>query len=76
VNWQNWAVGRRGLYYVPSRQRLWFRGDDFTIQYLDFTSGRTTLLDRTSGVTSHRTLAVSPDEKWMLFSEPLGSSPS
>ena len=57
---------------MPSRQRLWFRGDEFTIQYLDFASGRTTLLYRTAGVTSHRTLAVSPDEKWMLFGETPG----
>jgi hypothetical protein len=36
---------------------------------LDFNSGRATLLYRKEGVFSNQSLTISPDEKWVLFSE-------
>jgi Tol biopolymer transport system component len=70
VWWVNWALARRGLYYATSRDRA--RRQEFTIQYLDFSSGRTTPLYRKEGAASHAYLAVSPDEKWILFGEAPG----
>ena len=72
VVWQDWALARRGLYYATARVQVPRRRSEFTIQYLDFSSGRATLLYRTAGVASHRSLAVSPDEKWILFGEAPG----
>jgi hypothetical protein len=45
------------------------RRQEFTIQYLDFGSGRATPLFRKEGVLNHLSLAVSPDEKWLLYGE-------
>ena len=72
VVWLNWALARRGLYYMTTRDLVSFRRSEFTIQYLDFSSGRTTPLYRTAGVGSHSSLTVSPDEKWILFGEAPG----
>jgi Tol biopolymer transport system component len=72
VVWQNWALARRGLYYATVRAQVRLRRQEFTIQYLDFGSGRTTPLFRRAGVGGHRSLAVSPDEKWILFGENQG----
>ena len=63
VGWADWALGRRGLSYATARQQ------EFTIQYPDFSSGKTTLLLRRVGVLGHWTLAVSHDEQWVLFGE-------
>lgn len=72
VNWQGWAVTRRGLYYATERWQVPHRRQEFTIQYLDFTSGRTTQLYGNERVFTHQSLTVSPDEKWILFSEAPG----
>ena len=70
VWWVNWALARRGLYYAMSRDQA--RRQEFTIQYLDFGSGRVTPLYRKEGAAVHAYLAVSPDEKWILFGEAPG----
>ena len=67
VSWLNWALTRQGLYYATTRSQA--RREEFTIQYLDSSSGRTTLLYRKEGVFFHLYLTVSPDEKWILFGE-------
>jgi Tol biopolymer transport system component len=72
VVWQNWALARRGLYYATVRRQVPLRRQEFTIQYLDFGSGHATPLFRKEGVGSHRSLAVSPDEKWILFGQDPG----
>jgi sugar lactone lactonase YvrE len=68
VHWQHWALGRRGLYYATTVERVPVRRRELTIQYLDFATGRTTPLFRREGAF-HQGLAVSPDEKWILFGE-------
>jgi dipeptidyl aminopeptidase/acylaminoacyl peptidase len=68
----DWALGRRGLYYATVRSRLPLRREEFEVEYLDFSSGQLTSLFRKEGVTSHWTLTVSPDEKWILFAEAPG----
>jgi Tol biopolymer transport system component/tRNA A-37 threonylcarbamoyl transferase component Bud32 len=62
-----WALGRNGIYYAALRKQVLFRRSEYVIQYLDFGSGRTTPLFETGSVT-HVSLAVSPDERSMLFS--------
>jgi len=70
VWWVNWALARRGLYYATSRDQA--RRQEFTIQYLDFSSGGVTPLYRKDSAAYHVYLAVSPDEKWILFGESPG----
>ena len=65
--WSDWALSRSGLYYSTSRPRG--RGNEYTIQFLDFESGRTKELFRQVGSAGHQWLAVSPDEEWILYSE-------
>jgi hypothetical protein len=62
------ALGRRGLYYATTVERVPVRRRELTIQYLDFATGRTTPLFRREGAF-HQGLAVSPDENWILFGE-------
>jgi Tol biopolymer transport system component len=65
---QNWALGRRGIYY-GTQTRAGGRMTGYTIRFLDFESGLVTELHRRDGPFGQRTLAVSPDEEWMLYSE-------
>jgi Tol biopolymer transport system component len=64
----DWVLARQGLYYATRRDVVPLRRQEFTIQYLDFRSGRATSLYRTTR-WFFWTLAVSPDEKWVLFGE-------
>ena len=61
--WRGLAVSRSGLYH--SR---WRRGV-YTIRFLDFESGQVTDHFRTDGDLEWRALAVSPDEKWLLYND-------
>jgi hypothetical protein len=56
------------LYYATEGGRP----NEVSIRYLGFSSGRTTLLYRKEGAYGHCALAVSPDEKWILFTEAPG----
>jgi Tol biopolymer transport system component len=69
VGWEDWALARRGLYYATVRYQVAFRRQEFTIHYLDFSSGHETSLFRSEGVPEHVSLTVSPDGKWILFGE-------
>ena len=72
LHWQNWALARTGLYHTTLRPVAGGR-QEFTIQYLDFSSGRTAPVNRKEGAeSSYQYLAVSPDEKWILFGEAPG----
>jgi hypothetical protein len=44
-------------------------GEEYTIKFLDMETGRTETLFRTTGLASHWCLTVSPDEKWILYTE-------
>jgi Tol biopolymer transport system component len=63
-----WKLSRTGIYYATSRE-LPVSGDEYTIRFLDLQSGRTETLFRTTGLVGHWTLTVSPDEKWILYTE-------
>jgi Tol biopolymer transport system component len=72
LGWEG-ALSRSGLYYSTIRPRS--RATEYTIQFLDFGSGRTTELFRQVGFSVYGWLAVSPDEEWVLYSEwPEGQS--
>jgi Tol biopolymer transport system component len=61
-----WALSRAGIYW-PTQSRGW--NPDHTIHFFDFESGRTETLFRTRGPFIGLWLAVSPDEKWILYAE-------
>jgi Tol biopolymer transport system component len=63
-----WDVSRFGIYHATSRWSV-AMNEEFTVQFLDFETGRTEMLFRTQGPFEHSTLRVSPDEKWILYSE-------
>jgi Tol biopolymer transport system component len=67
------AVCRAGIYYATTDRPLFAeRQKVFAIHYLDFGTGRTTTLFRSEGVEEHLGLAVSPDEKWIVFGQDPG----
>jgi Tol biopolymer transport system component len=69
----DWALAPAGLYYEQMRPRD--QGEEFSIRYLDLSSGRTTEVFRKEGPFLHSWLAVSPGEDWILYGEqPLGQS--
>jgi hypothetical protein len=73
VNWSNWVLAGRGLYYAATRDQVPLRRQEFQVQYLEFSSGHATTLFRKEVVFGgHLFMAVSPDEKWILFSEAPG----
>jgi Tol biopolymer transport system component len=69
-----WKLSRTGVYYATSHglavpgEEYAIR-EEYTIRFLDVESGRTETLFRTTGLASHGYLAVSPDEKWILYTE-------
>ena len=63
------AVSKSGLYYLRQRRGV------HTIRFLDFESGQVTDHFRMEGDFGHLALAVSPDEKWLLYNDqPPGQS--
>jgi hypothetical protein len=65
----SWALSRAGIYFATARETVRRRGEEYTIHVLDFASGRVTELRRDEGPFSRWCLAVSPDEKWILYGE-------
>jgi Tol biopolymer transport system component len=65
-DWNNWAVAPTGIYFAVQQDAFASTGV-FEIRFLDFQSGEHTSLFRRTGPFFHFTLAVSPDEEWLLF---------
>jgi Tol biopolymer transport system component len=63
-----WKLSRNGIYYAISH-RVPLPGEEYTIRFLDLGSGRTETLFRTTGLFRHWSLAVSPDEQWILYTQ-------
>jgi len=61
----DWAVAPDCLYFAEEGPSP--RGEEYSIQYLELESGRTTEVFREEGPSFHRGLAVSPDEEWILY---------
>lgn len=66
----DFEIGKQGIYFSRHAPQ------DFRISFLSFGTGETTQLYRRSGPFEHtHQLNVSPDEKWLLFSEsPMATS--
>jgi hypothetical protein len=59
TDWAFWALVHNGIYFVA-------RGADDSIEFLDFASGKKVRIFTLDG-RPHDGLAVSPDEKAILF---------
>ena len=69
-----WAVVQDGL-YLPRREGVRGRREEYAIRFFSFESGQLTELFREEGPFGHGWTAVSPDEEWILLSEvPLATS--
>jgi hypothetical protein len=66
-DWGNWALGRNGIYYIQRRPAT----DDAEILYRDFTTGRSRSIYVMTKppIWGGGGLAVSPDEKTLLFAQ-------
>jgi Tol biopolymer transport system component len=68
VSWFQWGLSRSGLYFhdtLPGERGV----PEHLIRYLDFASGRVSDVHRKEGRFGRLWLAVSPDEKWVLYAE-------
>jgi Tol biopolymer transport system component len=75
LGWQSWALSRGGIYYARTIDLVPVRRAALTIHYRDLATGRTTTLFKTEGLYDYQSLAVSPDEKWILIgATPRGQS--
>jgi Tol biopolymer transport system component len=64
-----WNLSQAGLYYATTRYPK-AMGEEYTVSFLDFETGRTETLFRSEGsLFGTYSLEVSPDEKWILYSE-------
>ena len=69
TDWPSWTLSERGIYYMTWRSLVRRRRIEYRIYYLDFASGRTTELFVREGSASPLWLSVSPDERWILYTE-------
>ena len=67
VRERDWAVTERGIYFIP-----FTTSSPFTIEFFDFATRQTTrlaTLEGPRGVFTASHLAVSPDERWLLYTQ-------
>jgi Tol biopolymer transport system component len=69
VDWGDWALSRSGLYFCAPVAGGDTASPVHAIRYLDFQSGKVSEVERKEGRVGRGWLAVSPDEKWILYSE-------
>jgi hypothetical protein len=65
---RGWTLSRAGIYYATSPSPS-VASREYAIHFFDFESGSTKTVFRREGPFEQFSLAVSPDEKWILFSE-------
>jgi Tol biopolymer transport system component/predicted Ser/Thr protein kinase len=63
----NWTLGRSGIYFPRVEPRA--HGQRWVLQHLDLESGAVTEIVTREGPYGHQFVGVSPDEKWILYSE-------
>jgi Tol biopolymer transport system component len=63
-----WTLSPAGIYYATARP-LSMAKTDYAIHFHELQSGRTETLFRREGPFGRFSLCVSPDEKWILYSE-------
>jgi eukaryotic-like serine/threonine-protein kinase len=67
VRERDWAVTERGIYFIPFQT-----SSPYTIEFFDFATRQTTrlaTLEGQRGVFVATLLAVSPDERWLLYTQ-------
>jgi Tol biopolymer transport system component/serine/threonine protein kinase len=69
VHWEGWSLRGQRLYYVTVGQQTEPANSQLTIKRLDLVTGRTAIVFQKER-TYLLSIAVSPDEKWILFGEP------
>jgi Tol biopolymer transport system component len=67
VVWRNWDVAPGGIYFLTSKPRP--GGEEWSIELLNLQSGKVTQIFHQDSPNHHDSLAVSPDEQWILYSE-------
>jgi Tol biopolymer transport system component/predicted Ser/Thr protein kinase len=74
--WDGWTLSENGIYFSSWKWKVRWRSVEYAIQYFDLGSGQVTEILRTQGsVFPTSTLAVSPDERSILYAEaPLAES--
>ena len=65
---RGWTLSRAGIYYATS-QSASLASSEYAIHFFDSQSGSRETFFRRKGPFDQFSLAVSPDEKWILFSE-------
>jgi len=63
----DWTLVRDGIYYAMVRRQG--PRNEHTIQFFDFVSGRATEVFGQIGRSNYQLVAVSPDERWILYTE-------
>jgi len=56
-----------GIYYVTQRWKTRWRRLEYSVNFLEFGSGRSAVLTTQSGPAGPQTIAVPPDESWLLL---------
>jgi Tol biopolymer transport system component len=67
VNWTDWSLSREGIFYLARRPRP--VGEGFVIGFLELSTGEITEIYQAESPCLHGWLAVSPDERWILYGE-------
>jgi eukaryotic-like serine/threonine-protein kinase len=62
---RNFAVVEQGIYFIPG----WSRGDNPSIRYLSFATGKTETIATLSKDGAAYGFSVSPDGHWLLYSQ-------
>ena len=66
-DWTEWTLSPAGIYWGATGGSFW--REDYAIHFFDFQSGRSQTLFRKVGPFVTLFPAVSPDEKWILYTE-------
>ena len=69
VEWSHWVVAERGIYYITRPQA---DAPLYELEFFDFATSRTSRLATIEGTNRAflvTGLAVSPDERWLLFTQ-------
>jgi len=61
-----WALARTGIYFTSQRWRLQFRRAESFLHFMSFESGKTSVVLRREGSFTPHSIAVSPDERFIL----------
>jgi Tol biopolymer transport system component len=67
VFWSDWDLAQGGIYFLSKNPRP--GGEEWAIELLNLENGKVRELYRQDSPNFHESLAVSPDERWILYGE-------